>query len=164
MASATELYLLHAAEIRSFIALRVICRETAKELTHESFIRYLALGGAAVGNPRALLYRIASNLAIDHFRQARSRAGLNVNIDSCCEQVCPAPGPEQIAIARRTLDRLARAIETLPLQRRRVFMRCRFDGCSHAQVAAEFGISRSTVEKHVVRSLLDLRLAMEDPP
>jgi len=42
-----------------------------------------------------------------------------------------------------------------------VCRRHKLDGLSHAEVAAEFGITRSAVEKHIAVALRHLREAIE---
>lgn len=157
----SELYLRHIGELCSFLTRRLNCRETAQELAHECFIRYLGQqGDADIENPRAMLYRIAGNLAIDHYRAGKIRGC--VDIDECTELVCDKPGPERIVAARQLMERLRSAIEALPAQCRRIFMRHKFDGIPHAEIAQEYGITRNTVEKHLVRALVSLRCAMGD--
>jgi len=157
----SELYLRHIGELCSFLALRLNCRETARELAHESFIRVMGQGSdAVIANPRALLYRIAGNLAIDHYRASKAHAGFHVELDDCAELPCGKPGPEQIIAARQMMERLRRAIEALPPQCRRIFMRHKFDGIPHAEIALEYGITKNAVEKHLIRALVNLRGAM----
>jgi RNA polymerase sigma-70 factor (ECF subfamily) len=108
------------------------------------------------------LDRIAGNLAIDHYRASKSRAGYNVDIEECTELPCGKPGPERIVAARQLMERLRGAIEALPVQCRRIFMRHKFDGISHAEIALEYGITRNAVEKNLIRALVSLRCAMGD--
>lgn len=64
-----NLYRRHFGELRAFLLRRVGCHEMAAELTHDTFIRVMSYEpGEPVRNSRALLYRIAGNLAIDHHR------------------------------------------------------------------------------------------------
>lgn len=158
----SDLYFRHIGELCSFLAIRTHCRETAMELAHESFIRYMTQGSAAVENPRALLYRIAGNLAIDHYRTTKAHAGCHIELDECAELPCGKPGPEQIVAARQMLDRLRRAIEALPKQCRSIFMRHKFEGVAHTEIALEYGITRNAVEKHLIRALVHLRRAMDE--
>lgn len=158
----SELYLRYIGELCSFLTQRLNCRETAQELAHESFIRYLGLEGAAVENPRALLYRIAGNLAIDHYRASHSRSGCQLDIEECTELPCDKPGPERIVAARQLMERLLGAIDALPAQCRRIFMRHKFDGIPYAEIALEYGITRNAVEKNLIRALVSLRCAMGD--
>lgn len=159
----SDLYFRHIGELCSFLTLRLRCPETARDLAHESFIRYMGQrGDAVIANPRALLYRIAGNLAIDHYRANKAHAGYHVELDDCMELPCGKPGPEQIIAARQMMERLRCAIEALPPKCRSIFMRHKFDGVPHAEIAAECGITRNAVEKHLVRALVSLRCAMGD--
>jgi len=56
----------------------------AADLAQESYARVYAaqLSGAGIVNPRALLYRTARNLVIDHYRHAEVRTGVEL---SACE-------------------------------------------------------------------------------
>ena len=153
------LYLEHLCTVRTYLGARLNCVETAAELAHETFVRLLARDpGDALHNPRALLLTIARNLAIDHYR-ARSQATL-ARLDDLDELACDKPGPERVAAARQELAHLLRAIDALPAQCRRVFVHVRFEGASHAEAAARFGISRNGVEKHLARALLRLHAAL----
>ena len=62
-------------ELLNFLARHVNDRETAADLTQESFVRVLAAqsSGQAVLDVRALLYRTARNLVIDQHRRTVHR-------------------------------------------------------------------------------------------
>lgn len=72
--------------------------------------------------------------------------------------VCTACRPCDAALERRErLRLLAHAIAELPPRRREVFLLHKIDGLSHSQVAERLGISRSKVEKHVMKALAHCR-------
>ncbi|PQA55643.1 MULTISPECIES: RNA polymerase sigma factor [Siphonobacter] len=52
-------------------------------------------------------------------------------------------------------------LATLPNQSRRVFELCRQQGLSYEEVAAELGVSRNIIKKHMVRSMKVLKIAVE---
>lgn len=156
-----HLYLQHIAELRHYLAQRVACREVARELAQETFLRMMLSDGKdAIRNPRAFLYRIATNLAVDHYRSEAGRPREILPLEDCAEQACPRPGPEQVASARQTLARLAAVVEQLPPRCREVFLRHKFDGCRQADLAREYGISVNAIEKHLIRALVQLRLCL----
>jgi RNA polymerase sigma factor (sigma-70 family) len=70
--------------------------------------------------------------------------------------------PEQDAISRDLLDRIGAAIDALPSRCREAFVLNRIHGLSHEEVARQMGISRSAVEKHVMRGLHACRAIMID--
>lgn len=158
----THLYLRHIAALRGFLAARIGCRETAGELAHESFVRLMTSErGEAILDARAFLFRIADNLAIDHWRANPVRPELFSDIADHTHLASEAPGPERHAAARQQLDRLRRAVEGLPPRCQDIFVRHKFDGCSQLAIAAEFGISLNAVEKHLVRALVRLRQCLD---
>jgi RNA polymerase sigma-70 factor (ECF subfamily) len=161
-ATLTHLYLRHIAALRGFLAGRVGCRETASELAHESFVRLMTRpGGEALLDPRAFLFRIADHLAIDHWRANPVRPEQFSDIAEHEHLASEAPGPERHAAARQQLERLRRAVEGLPPQCRRIFIRHKFDGLTQPAIAAEFGISLNAVEKHLIRALVRLRQCLD---
>ena len=58
---------------------------------------------------------------------------------------------------RQLSDILLRGIDLLPPRRKQVFRMSRFDGMSYERIAAELGISKGTVNEHIVEALLFLR-------
>ena len=152
------LYVEHIGELRRFLVRRLACAETASEMAHETFVRYLAADfDAPVVNPRAFLYRIAGNLAIDYLRARPLAASQIVDLDSCGDLPSEAPGPERYAMARQQLDCLRRAIDELPGRCREVFVRHKFDGIPQRTLAEEYGVTINAIEKHLIRALVFLR-------
>lgn len=159
--SISSMYEDHILDLRAYLVRRVACRETACELAQETFLRVISADlGRAIRNPRALLFRIAKNLAIDHYRASAPLRGQCDDLAECEELPSGLPGPEQIVFSRQMLEQLCRAIEILPSQCRKIFIMHKFDGQSHAEIAAGYGITRNAVEKHLVRALVHLRKHM----
>ena len=72
------------------------------------------------------------------------------------QEVLDAVPIDQALIAREKLNNVCAALEELPHNVRATFRRHKFDGLSYAEVAAEQGVSRSLVEKHMMRALKHL--------
>jgi RNA polymerase sigma-70 factor (ECF subfamily) len=145
-------------EILSFLSGKVADRAMAADLAQESYARaYAAQGtGDDVNNPRAMLYRIARNLVIDHHRHAEVRGA--VEMPACDEQAALARAPRSLepevaAVSRQGVMALAQAIDHLPPRCREAFMLNRFDGLSYAEVAGRMGISVKMVEQHISNAL-----------
>lgn len=153
------LYIEHIGEIRRFLARRLSCVEAAAELAHEVFIRYMvAAPESPIQNPRAFLFRIAGNIAIDHARANPVKKGQWIDIAEYGELASDYPSPERFAAARQELDRLRQAIEELPPKCREVFIRHKFDGIPQVKLAQEYQVTLNAIEKHLVRALIHLRL------
>ena len=151
-----DFYRRHGRGLRGFLAGRLRCEETAADLAQEAFARLLALPAMAVRNPVALVYGIAHNLAVDHFR-SRGRQFPVADMTEAEEQPSSLPDPSEVAHWRQRLTLLEEALGRLPPQCRRAFILNRFEGLSQAEVAAQMGISRQMAERHVAKALLHLR-------
>ena len=64
--------------------------------------------------------------------------------------------PDDVIDSRRRLSRLVDAVRELPPQCGKVFRLHKLEGRTHAEVAAELGISKSAVEKHMIAALKHL--------
>lgn len=156
----TQVYLRHIYELRAFLLRRVGCREVAAELAQEAFIRIMHYqSGETLHNARAMLYRIAGNLAIDYHRM-QIRLPEHASIDELPPHDIPftdASDPARILFARQILEKLCLVIDELPPQCHRAFVLHKFDGLSHAEIADQLGITRNAVEKLLIRALVRLR-------
>ncbi|PZT99001.1 MAG: RNA polymerase subunit sigma-24 [Brevundimonas sp.] len=106
-----------------------------------------------IRNPRAYMFRVAYTLILNEVRRAKV-----VSIDAYgdlarLEIAGDAPSPEQATVDRDELRNLARFIDELPPQPRRVFTLRRVRGLSQREVAREMGLSENTVEKYMTQAL-----------
>lgn len=104
---------------------------------------------------------MADNLALDHIRGQRSR-GHYFAQEETFDSADEAPSPESTVDYRQRLARLEQAVSELPDRQRQVFLMHKFDGMSHAEIAAELGITRSAVEKLVMKALAHCRDRLGD--
>jgi RNA polymerase sigma-70 factor (ECF subfamily) len=163
-----QVFQLHERDLLAFMASRLRCPFTAQDLAQDLFLKISALdrqgsaGLAGVANGRAYLFRMAANLVIDHQRGEKRRSGLLADIYSLLAGG-PEPSPERLAMAQEELRDLIAVVEALPAQTRRVFKRNRFDGLTQREIAAEFGISQTAVEKHIRKALARLAARRHKP-
>lgn len=158
----TQLIKLYDLELRRVMYRRCGCLETAADIVQETYQR-MSAGNLwqQADNPRAMLHRIAANLATDHERrdQIRYRYADQAGLSSEDLQSADGLNPEQITVARQRLDNLVEAVNTLPPKCRTVFVLRKFEELSHAEIAERLGISRNMVEKHLrhaIRTLQDI--------
>lgn len=66
----SKIYDQYIEKIYRFIFLKVNSKETAEDLTSETFLKcWEAFKEKEIENPQAFLYQIARNLIVDHYRQ-----------------------------------------------------------------------------------------------
>ncbi|WP_394790988.1 RNA polymerase sigma factor [Rhodoferax sp.] len=145
-------------ELLNFLSRKVSDRSTAADLVQESYVRvYTAqAAGSSIHDPRALLYRTARNLVIDHQRHGVVRADVEISPKEATPADAPGPRdwePEAALSSRQGVSALVAAIDNLPQRCRQAFMLNRFDGQNYAQVAAQMGISVKMVEQHIKLAL-----------
>lgn len=155
--------------------LRVLARrlggwEDAEEVLQDAFIHFdRARKTAEIGNPDAYLMQIALNLAVDRIRQNASRGRREENWFEAqaperlgLDYVAPAPAPDQALIAKDELARLSRHLEELSPTVRTAFILHKIRGLSHSETAKEMKLSKSTVEKHIMKAMKHLMDKMAD--
>ncbi len=152
------LLLVHYQDIIGHLARRLGSPCLAEEAVQDTYLRLHTLGTVPdIDNPRSYLFRMAGNIAVDRIR-AESRLGRRfVPVEQGLEQPDEEPAADTALEHKQRLDRLRRALDELPPRCREVFLLHRFDGLSHADIAARLGISRSMVEKHIMKALAHCR-------
>lgn len=101
----------------------------------------------AIANPRAYLYRLATNLATDYGRERTRRARLLA--DHYLWGPDEAISAEEQAMAQDELRRVLDAVGHLPEPTRSIFRMHRLQGLTQSEVARQKGVSVTTVENHV---------------
>jgi RNA polymerase sigma factor (sigma-70 family) len=138
--------------------------DAASEALHDAYVKLES--GAVVGEikqPLSYLYRMAINLAKNRrrhemlFTPADAAAVVGLADD--------APDSERAVGARQALARVFDALETLPAQRRDIFLAAWRDEKKQAEIAAEFRLHKRTVQKELARAERYLRTALcGEPP
>lgn len=137
-----------------FLALRLRCLFTARDLAQEVYLRALRVENAdQIQNPRALLFRIASNLATDHRRVESRRMALLREAHDLLWSEADEISPDREVLAKDELRRIEAALLSLPERTRMIFYLNRFDGVTQREIAERLGIARTTVEKHMRRAV-----------
>lgn len=114
---------------------------------------------AKISNSKHYLFRIARNLLIDG---ARRNAVVSFDYVADIESLQADFSTESALSARDELRHVQRAIDGLPPQCRRVFVRRRINELSLGEIAEEMGLSVSTVEKHLAKAVMLLARAMAE--
>jgi RNA polymerase sigma-70 factor (ECF subfamily) len=155
-------YLRKRADLVRFFAKRTGSAALAEDLVQEIYLKITAgPPPSEVRSPEAYLYRVGSNLMLDRARQARRQAArdgawrLSQGIEGTGD-AADELSADRVLAGRQRLQALVAALEDLPPQVARAFRRHKFDGLTHGEVAAELGVSRSSVEKYIMTALKHL--------
>src|SRR5688500_7020773 len=152
-----ELYLIHFDRIYSYLHLSVGNRHDAEDLTTQTFLKMLE----AIGRFRwqsvpfsAWLFRIAHNLAIDHFR-ARRRVQAE-------DELPELPELEESSAEEQAMHSIGQAgmlalIERLSAEQRQVLTLKFLFGFANAEVAGILGKTEGAVKSLQHRALASLQ-------
>lgn len=157
-----RIFLDQRGPLRAMLMARLGNEEEVHDLMQETYLRVAGLAERGdVDNPRAYLYRIASNLAIDRLRDTRRRRRLFTADEEAARRVAsPRPSPEEDAEHRARLQRMQAILQELPENCRHAFLLSRRDGMNYKEIANVMGVSANMVKKHLVRALAALRAGM----
>ena len=149
---------MHRAALQKYLRRFTAGGEDIEDLVQEAYVRVCALPeGQVVDSPRALLFRIARNLAVDRARQRRSRATDDVADFEPLNVSSEEAEPDEQVDLRRRFESFCAAVDNLPPLCRRVFVLRKVYQLSHAEIAEALGLSHSTIEKHVAKGLVRCR-------
>jgi len=138
--------------------------EAAEDLLQELWMRLSAAPAGPIGQPRAYLYRSANNLMVDRHRAHRTAERRDHDWSEATGSAEPgvsdAPSGDRVLIAREQLRQVQATLAALGERAETAFRRHRIDGVPQRQIAAELGVSLSTVEsdlRRAYRALIELR-------
>ena len=152
-----ELYLLHFDRIYSYLHMSVGNRHDAEDLTTQTFLKMLE----AIGRFRwqsapfsAWLFRIAHNLAMDHFRATR-----RTQVE---EEVPEPPGSEEASAEEQAMHAIGRqsmleVIEKLSAEQQQVLTLKFVFNFPNAEVATILGKTEGAIKSLQHRALVSLQ-------
>jgi RNA polymerase sigma-70 factor (ECF subfamily) len=149
-----------------FLRTRLPTDEDAQDAVQESLIRMIRYRDSEPpGAWKRLLYRIAVNVANDHYRHARSHhtAGHVAIEDALGATLADEPTHDEHLVLQEELAAVAEIILTLPPRCQEIFLLNRVEGMTYVQVAETCGISLKAVEKHMTKALTVLRRQLGKP-
>jgi RNA polymerase sigma-70 factor, ECF subfamily len=158
-----ELYLLHFDRIYSYLHMSVGNRHDAEDLTTQTFLRMLEKVGAFRWQSApfsAWLFRIAHNLAMDHFR-ANRRWQPEEEVPELAGSAEPSAEAEAMqSIGRQSMLRM---IEDLSGEQQQVLTLKFVFNFSNGDVATILGKSEGAIKSLQHRALVSLQKQIEQP-
>ena len=151
----SELVDAYQAEIMRYLVRLTGHRDDADDLFQETCLRgFRAFGRLRRNsNHRAWLYRIATNVYLNHRRRVRRRAETALGDDF--EAWFPADSAvSDLAPARLALTR---AIRSLSRRQRSAFLQRKLQGRSYAEIGETLGCTATTARAHVYQAATRIR-------
>jgi RNA polymerase sigma-70 factor (family 1) len=129
----------------------------ARELVQETFLNIWLYRDslAAVEKPSTYIYRIASNVAIAHFR----KEDLQRKLVAAMPDTEPVDERDSHGMLRlkEVQEIIDTAVKQLPPQQQQVFRLSREQGLSRTEIANKLGLAEKTVRNHLSLSLKSIQ-------
>ena len=148
-----QLYREHSSSLVGQLARRTGCRELARELANEAFLRLLRMAPGnlrRVAQPEAFLRQVSTNLVRDWGRTTTLRQLSQPSLEIASDHYL-----DQIAVleSRDTLRRLEHALSRLKPKTREIFLAHRIHGFTYAEIAQRTGLTVKGVEKQMSKAI-----------
>ncbi len=128
--------------------------DVANDVVQTTFMRVWEMlkDGHEVNSIERYLYRAVRNVTLETIRNSSRFSSLEEIEET-------EVGEDEIDTAERDA-RLWMAIDSMPARRREIFIMCKRDGLTYANVAEELSISVKTVENQMSKALSTLRATL----
>jgi len=137
-------------------------RDEAEDLVQETYLRLMQVESIETARVRALIFKVATNLAYDRFRQRRAR-GPHGDDSVLADVPAHDPVPERIVALEQGVAIVKRTLLELKPRCRQVFLLRTTAELGYEEIAARLGISKRTAEREMQHALdvCQRRLAAE---
>jgi RNA polymerase sigma-70 factor (ECF subfamily) len=158
----SRMHELHGEALRRYLSRVLQCDAAAQDVAQEAWVRLLRYRPQLEPTrSRGYLFQVALNIARNRFAAKRTHAEIPSSLEWESDLESDAPDPERVAEAREAVGIVADEIERLPPRCREVFLMHRIEGLTHEAIAEILQISRSMVEKHMIKALDRCRRRMD---
>jgi len=136
--------------LRRYFRRRAAAHEV-EDLVQEVFIRLQSRRSEeAVEDMDRYVFVVAANVLMRRYRKERQ---WNQGVEAASDDQDEPISPERVLLGREKLDRALAVLQRLPARTRQIFILHRFEDMTYPRIAASLGISKSAVEKHMIRAL-----------
>ncbi|WP_019530026.1 RNA polymerase sigma factor [Dasania marina] len=144
--------------LRRFIASKAVVAHEAEDIAQDAFHNMLKMERPEqLENPKAYLYQIAANLALNRIRKQGRQMRYEDSLKADLDTIITANDPDQIVNGHEQLSQLMMALQVLPDKVKTAFLLSRAEDKSYSEIADEMGVSVSSVEKYLMTALKHLR-------
>lgn len=148
----------HEAALRAYLRVRFPSLRDTDNLIQETFARVVrARHDGPVRSPKALLFTVARNTAIDLLRREQIVPIEGVDNIERLEIADGHPGTPETLSRAQDLRLLEQAVEALPERCREILILKKIEGLSYAEIAARLGIKPNTISAQLTIAVLRCR-------
>ncbi len=153
-------YLERREELVRYFRARLRSLEAAQDVVQDIGLKIARQRIDEIDNPAAYLYRLGSNIMLDHLkrerrvqRRATAWREATIDTDGGFQPRTEDPAADEVVSARERLKLIISTVNQMPAPVQEAFRLHKLEGMSHAETAVAMGVSRSSVEKYIMAAL-----------
>lgn len=151
-----ETYLTQFDRLVGFISKKVNDRNDAEDLAQDTFMRLLNYPQEIIPeNVNNLLFTVANNLVNDYLRHLYIKNDVHSNIVQTADWWNDET--EQTVVARDLALLEKKKLDSMPGQRRIIYIMRMYEGKNSQEIAERLGISKRTAENHFHLGITQMR-------
>ncbi len=125
-----------------------------EDVAQETYVHLLQSAQAdVIQNPRAFLFKTASNLIVDRARYRKVRERYAETHEDPDAGISRLPEPEDAAHFECQFERFQEVLNELSPLCRHAFLLNLVDGLSNAEIAERLDVSKRTVERYMIKAI-----------
>jgi len=153
-----ELFDNHFDAVRNYIYYRSGDGDMATDIAQEVFIKIWEKQPAQYDNIAGLLFKIARDMFISHYRKEKIIARFRLNAKDGHD----GRSPEDQIMFEEMKDKYEHVLASMPEKQRTVFLMSRMEQLKYHEMAERLGLSVKAVEKRMNLALATLKKAFGD--
>ena len=151
MKNFNELYNLHFEKIFKFAYRLIADQAKAEDIAQDTFLKlyYHLRENKNIANPKSWLYKVASNLSINHIK--RTKHYQEITREQLKDQNQDFNFEEDFERKER-IKLVKKAVQKIPV-RDRILLNLHYDGVSYKDIAEIINVSDTSVSKMLIRAI-----------
>ncbi len=156
LSAVTAAFLENHDFLKRFLSRFFADRQDIEDVAQEAFLRaYVAEQMKEIEQPKAYLFRTAKNLAFTQLTKKSNKITDYLEESGASVVIECGPGADSEAEAEELLGLYCEAVAGLPDKCRQVFLLRKVHGLPHKEIAQRMSLSVSSVEKYLLRGILE---------
>ena len=163
LSAVSTAFLENHAFLERFLARFFSDRRDIEDVAQEAYLRaFVAEQQKDIEQPKAYLFRVAKNLALTKLTKKSNK--ITDYLEECGGSVvieCGAAADSEVE-AEESLGLYCEAVAALPEKCRQVFLLRKVHGLAHKEIAKRMSLSVSSVEKYLLKSVLECKAFVQE--
>ncbi len=163
LSAVSAAFLLNHDFLKRFLARFYSNSQDIEDVAQEAYLRaYVAEQQKEIEQPKAYLYRIARNIALTELTKKSKKITDYLEESGASVVIEGGAAADSEVEAQESLGLYCEAIAALPEKCRQVFLLRKVHGLAHKEIAERMSLSVSSVEKYLLRGILECKAFVQE--